>query len=128
MLFMASNLTCRQGTDYFRARVPAHLVSAYGRSIVSVSLRTRDPSTVKARASLKRVELERGLSLGDKAALPEALQQREQPRRPQAIERTGVRGTLQFPGVSSPARVEHWTDKDLCFDSLSSSVWAPILS
>lgn len=62
MLFMASNLTCRHGTFYFRARVPTHLVSAYGRSIVSVSLRTRDPSTAKARARLKRVELERELN------------------------------------------------------------------
>lgn len=62
MLFMASNLTCRRGVFYFRARVPTHLVSAYGRSIVSVSLRTRDPSTAKARARLKRVELECELS------------------------------------------------------------------
>lgn len=42
MFFMASHLTSRDGVYYFRARVPSHLVSAYGRSIVSVSLKTKD--------------------------------------------------------------------------------------
>lgn len=61
MLFMASHITKRGGIFYFRARVPTHLVSAYGRAIVSVSLRTHDPATAKTRAREMRVGLENEL-------------------------------------------------------------------
>ncbi len=61
MLHMASNITLRGHTYYFRARIPTHLVSAYGRSIVSLSLRTGDQATAIARGREHRVSLEREL-------------------------------------------------------------------
>lgn len=70
LFFMASHLTCRDGIYYFRARVPSHLVSAYGRSIVSVSLKTRDPQEAKARARARRVELDNALRSLEQGSTP----------------------------------------------------------
>ncbi|WP_119293439.1 site-specific integrase [Azohydromonas sediminis] len=68
MLFMPSHLTQRAGIFYFRARVPTHLVEAFGRSIVSLSLGTRDPSEARRRARERRVEFERALAQLEPAA------------------------------------------------------------
>ncbi len=62
MLFMPSHLTQRSGIYYFRARVPTHLVQAFGRSVVSLSLGTRDPAEARRRARERRVEFERALA------------------------------------------------------------------
>lgn len=66
-----TSLTRRGATFYFRARVPKNLVSAYGRSMVSVSLQTTDKSEAKLRARLKRTELDRELeALGKERLRP----------------------------------------------------------
>ena len=87
MLFMASHTTNRGGIFYFRARIPTHLVSAYGRAIVSVSLRTHDPATAKARARALRVGLENEL---------------------EALEQSGPRPDDEFAGS-----VLHLSDSDI---------------
>ena len=61
MLFMPSNITKRGDIFYFRARIPVDLVAAYGRSHVSISLRTQDRATAKARAQEHAVALRREL-------------------------------------------------------------------
>lgn len=58
---MSTGLTTRDGIFYFRARIPTHLVSEYGKAVVSVSLHTRDPAVAKQRARERRVELDREL-------------------------------------------------------------------
>lgn len=55
MLFMASHVSRRGNVYYFRARVPTHLVELYGRSVVSLSLHTRDPAEARRRARERRV-------------------------------------------------------------------------
>jgi integrase len=62
MLFMPSHVTRRGDVYYFRARVPSHLVEAFGRSVVSLSLGTRDPVEARRRARERRVEFERALA------------------------------------------------------------------
>lgn len=62
MLFMLSHLTQRSGIFYFRARVRTHLVQAFGRSVVSLSLGTRDPAEARRRVRERRVEFERALA------------------------------------------------------------------
>ncbi|MEP6502143.1 MAG: site-specific integrase [Betaproteobacteria bacterium] len=59
MSFSASNITLRGGVWYFRKRVPAELISAYGRKMVSTSLETRDKGEAKVRAQLLRDQTER---------------------------------------------------------------------
>lgn len=44
---LATHLTRREGTYYFRARIPLELVEAFGRAEVSRSLRTKDPNEAK---------------------------------------------------------------------------------
>lgn len=72
MLFMASNLTRRGEVYYFRARVPTHLVTAYGREIVSLSLRTTDLRVAKERAREHAVALDRALRAIEQEARPDA--------------------------------------------------------
>ncbi len=72
-LFMASHLTQRAGIFYFRARIPTHLIAAYGRAMVSISLGTRDPKEAKVRARKRREELDRALeSLEHSGPKPDA--------------------------------------------------------
>ena len=72
-LFMASHLTQREGIFYFRARIPTHLIAAYGRAMVSISLGTRDPKEAKVRARKRREELDRALeSLEHSGPKPDA--------------------------------------------------------
>ena len=57
-----SNLIKRAGgVYYFRARIPTHLVSAYGRSMVSLSLSTTDKAVARERAAPHREQLDRTL-------------------------------------------------------------------
>lgn len=71
MLFMPSNITKRGDVFYFRARIPVDLAAAYGRSHVSISLRTQDRATAKARAQEHAVALRRELeALHGRTALP----------------------------------------------------------
>lgn len=56
---VASNLTKRGEVWYFRTRVPSHLVKAFGRAMVSLSLETSDTATAKVRARRRREELDR---------------------------------------------------------------------
>ena len=70
LLYMSTGITCRDGTYYFRARIPTHLVEAFGRPMVSVSLRTRCPQTAKKLARQRRVELDRALAALEPAQLP----------------------------------------------------------
>lgn len=62
LIYMSTGITCREGVFYFRARIPTHLVVAYGRSMVSVSLHTRDPKVAKTLARERRVELDNALA------------------------------------------------------------------
>lgn len=62
MLFMPSHVSRRGDIFYFRARVPTHLVKAFGRSVVSLSLGTRDPAEARRRARERRVEFESALA------------------------------------------------------------------
>jgi integrase len=61
LLFMPSNITRRGTIYYFRARVPKDYVAAYGRTIVSLSLRTSDSKLALTRARERAIELEREL-------------------------------------------------------------------
>jgi len=70
MLFMASHVSKRGDIFYFRARVPTHLVRAFGRIVVSLSLHTRDPAEARRRARERRVEFERALAELDTTATP----------------------------------------------------------
>ena len=61
----------RGATFYFRVRIPTQLVSAYGRTHVSLSLATTDKAVARARAREHRVALERELqALQDQVARP----------------------------------------------------------
>lgn len=62
-IYMSTGITVRGGVFYFRARIPTHLISDYGRAIVSVSLRTRDPAEAKRLARERRVELDKELEV-----------------------------------------------------------------
>lgn len=53
-----TSLTRRGPVYYFRARVPKQLITAYGRSMVSISLGTTDKGEAKLRARAKRAELD----------------------------------------------------------------------
>ena len=55
---ISSNVTPRGDVYYFRMRVPAHLIEAYGRPMVSVSLHTSDKNTARLRARKRRAELD----------------------------------------------------------------------
>ena len=55
---ISSNVTPRGDVYYFRMRVPAHLIEAYGRPMVSVSLHTSDKNTARFRARKRRAELD----------------------------------------------------------------------
>lgn len=55
---VASNLTKRAGVFYYRARVPADLIKAYGRPMVSLSLETTNLTEAHARATTKRAQLQ----------------------------------------------------------------------
>ena len=61
MSFSASNLTRRNGVYYFRARVPAEYISAFGRSMVSISLQTSDEVEARLRAGVHRRDLDLAL-------------------------------------------------------------------
>jgi integrase len=62
---MSSNLTRRNGVYYFKARVPAEYISAYGRPVVSLSLQTKDLVEARLRAAVHRRDLDLALqSLG----------------------------------------------------------------
>lgn len=70
IFYMASHIVTRSGIFYFRARIPTHLVSAYGKVLVSQSLGTRDPKEAKVRARAKRLDLDLELArLEQKAQL-----------------------------------------------------------
>jgi integrase len=70
---IASNITKRGDVWYFRTRVPKHLVEAFGRTMVSLSLETSDKATAKLRARRRRDELDRALEALEPArALPDA--------------------------------------------------------
>lgn len=70
-LFMATGITARRGVYYFRARIPTHLVAAYGRDMVSVSLQTRDPERAKRLARARREELDKALTALERTAQPD---------------------------------------------------------
>jgi len=57
----ASNLTCRKGVWYFRARVPTEYVSAFGKKMVSISLQTKDEKEARLRAHKHRHDLDLAL-------------------------------------------------------------------
>lgn len=44
---LAKHLTRREGTYYFRVRVPKNLTTALGKKEIAYSLRTKDPHTAK---------------------------------------------------------------------------------
>jgi integrase len=70
LLYMSTGITCRDGVFYFRARIPTHLVEAFGRPMVSVSLRTRCPQTAKKLARQRRVELDSALAALEPSKAP----------------------------------------------------------
>ena len=91
-LFMASHLTQRAGIFYFRARIPTHLIAAYGRAMVSISLGTRDPKEAKVRARKRREELDRAL---------------------ESLEHSGPKADAEYRGTrSGPACLNRFTPRD----------------
>jgi hypothetical protein len=59
MSFSALNITLRDGVWYFRKRVPAKFITAYGKKMVSISLETTDKAEAKVRAQPHRDQLDR---------------------------------------------------------------------
>jgi integrase len=61
MASSASNLTLRGGVYYFRARVPAQYISAFGRAMVSISLQTNEKVEARLRAAVHRRDFDLAL-------------------------------------------------------------------
>jgi integrase len=57
----SKDVTRRGKVFYFRARVPAEFVTAFGRAMVSISLQTDDPVEARLRAAIHRRDLDLAL-------------------------------------------------------------------
>jgi hypothetical protein len=53
-----NNLLIRNGTYYFRVRVPQDLLASIGKKEIKVSLKTKDPREIKSKLALESLKAE----------------------------------------------------------------------
>lgn len=66
-----NNLLIRNGTYYFRVRVPQDLLASIGKKEIKVSLKTKDPLEIKSKLALEIIKAEASFKAARRALTPQ---------------------------------------------------------
>lgn len=65
-----NNLLIRNGTYYFKVRVPQDLLASIGKKEIKVSLKTKDPREIKSKLALETLKAEASFKAARRALAP----------------------------------------------------------